>query len=406
MDNQNDDSFDLNATFSAVPLNEDTLKKDSKVKKRAEKRAKLDRDTQREINREKRKAKKELKEKNKKRKRGEIPISDDEETTAKDGEDKKQEDDEDEEQQTKKKKEFGVWVGNFSFNTSPEDIRKYFRRCGTVVRLVCPQGSGGKKNKGFAYVFFVKRREAEKALELNEYPLDGRPLLIKPADDFNKQEGSKPKPIQSDTTSNSSTTKPVKGAQQKNPPCPTLFLGNLPFTATAEMIQAQFESLGHIRKVRVATFEDSGKCKGFGYIDFGDLDTAVRAIRAPDKHVLDGRKIRVEYASEEAYNRGRPRKVKEREAAAAAAAAAAGEGGEGSNDASQEDQGETQEEHQQQEYEHRGKRRGYDHGDGPREKRRKSNKDGGRTKPGKALSEAQRQRPTVQEFKGTKIVFD
>lgn len=46
MDNKNDDSFDLNATFSAVPLNEDTLKKDSKVKKRAEKRAKLDRDKQ------------------------------------------------------------------------------------------------------------------------------------------------------------------------------------------------------------------------------------------------------------------------------------------------------------------------------------------------------------------------
>lgn len=260
-------------------------------------------------------------------------------------------------------------------------------------------------------MFFVKRREAEKALELNESPLDGRPLLIKPADDFNKQEGSKPKPIQSDT--NSSTTKPVKGAQQKNPPCPTLFLGNLPFTATAEMIQAQFESLGHIRKVRVATFEDSGKCKGydnndisslyanycysFGYIDFGDLDTAVRAIRAPDKHVLDGRKIRVEYASEEAYNRGRPRKVKEREAAAAAAAE--------SNDGSQEAQAEDQQE-QQQEYEQRGKRRGNDYGDGPREKRRKSNKDGGRTKPGKALSEAQRQKPTVQEFKGTKIVFD
>ena len=119
----------------------------------------------------------------------------------------------------------------------------------------------------FAYVFFVKRREAEKALELNEHPLDGRPLLIKPADDFNKQEGSKPKPIQSDNNNSSSSinTKPVKGAQQKNPPCPTLFLGNLPFTATAEMIQAQFESLGHIRKVRVATFEDSGKCKGYDH---------------------------------------------------------------------------------------------------------------------------------------------
>ena len=144
----------------------------------------------------------------------------------------------------------------------------------------------------------------------------------------------------------------------------------------------------------------NGSCS-FGYIDFGDLDTAVRAIRAPDKHVLDGRKIRVEYASEEAYNRGRPRKVKEREAAAAAAAAAESN----ENDVSQEAQEEYQQEYQQG-YERRGKRRGDDNGDAPREKRRKSNKDAPRTKPGKALSQAQRQKPTVQEFKGTKIVFD
>ncbi|KAG1461830.1 hypothetical protein G6F56_005638 [Rhizopus delemar] len=92
----------------------------------------------------------------------------------------------------------------------------------------------------------------------------------------------------------------------ENPPCPTLFVGNLSFETTEKTIREAFEWAGDIRKIRMATFEDSGKCKGFGYVDYHTVEAATKAIRAPDKHTFGGRKCRVEFASEEAHMRSKP----------------------------------------------------------------------------------------------------
>jgi RNA recognition motif-containing protein len=68
-------------------------------------------------------------------------------------------------------------------------------------------------------------------------------------------------------------------SQQKNPACATLFLGNLGFETKEEEIAALFGRLhpklakreiepevnaemDHLLRVRMGTFEDSGKCKG------------------------------------------------------------------------------------------------------------------------------------------------
>ena len=63
---------------------------------------------------------------------------------------------------------------------------------------------------------------------------------------------------------------------QKQPPGPTLFFGNLGFETTQESIRELLEShrakdpaggadadTKWIRKIRLGTFEDSGKCKGY-----------------------------------------------------------------------------------------------------------------------------------------------
>lgn len=62
---------------------------------------------------------------------------------------------------------------------------------------------------------------------------------------------------------------------QKQPPGPTIFLGNLGFETTQDTIRELFESHRTkeptegadadqwIRKIRLGTFEDSGKCKGY-----------------------------------------------------------------------------------------------------------------------------------------------
>ncbi|KAL0093482.1 hypothetical protein F4703DRAFT_1719103, partial [Phycomyces blakesleeanus] len=274
--------------------------------KKAEKRrlkalmSKEEREENRKVNRENREKKKKLKEKNKKRKRGEevSDDSEDEEEKTEDGE-KSTKTKSKKAKSEKKPDEHGIWVGNLAFSTTSEDIQKYFADCGEITRVKCPKGDTPKKfNKGFAYVFFTTPEAVAKGVEKSEAKLDGRNLLIKDAKNFERKDGTTP------------TAKEIK--KQKNPPCPTLFLGNLSFETTAEMVKAQFEWCGDIRKVRLGQFQDTGKCKGFGYIDFMNVDYATKAIRAPDKHNVDGRKVRVEFASEDAYLRGHPWLMREK----------------------------------------------------------------------------------------------
>ncbi|POY73589.1 hypothetical protein BMF94_3122 [Rhodotorula taiwanensis] len=59
-----------------------------------------------------------------------------------------------------------------------------------------------------------------------------------------------------------------------------------------------------IRKIRLGTFEDSGKCKGWAFVDFHLAAQATRALLNLHNHQLNGRKLNVEYASAEAVRRG------------------------------------------------------------------------------------------------------
>ncbi|KAI8140395.1 hypothetical protein BJV82DRAFT_581358 [Fennellomyces sp. T-0311] len=370
------DAFDLNDVFTNAPVDEETLKQDEKLKKRIEKRSKMDREEQRRINREKRQLKKEAREKNKKRKRGEEVSDDEEEAEKKEGD--KEEKDTKKQKTAKKEKvvEYGVWVGNLAFRTTREQITKFFSDCGTVTRLKCPKGQGkNNNNKGFAYVMFATKEEADKAVAKSEQKIDARALLIKPADNFERKDGL--------------TVKEVK--KQKNPPCATLFIGNLPFDATKEGLREAFDECGDIMNVRLGTFEDTGKCKGFGYVDFETVEDATKAIRATNKHVLNGQKLRVEFGSEEAYKRGRPWLGR-----ADKRAAEKPSGGYKERRQYNEEAPAANENYEKPRYERREKRI-------KNEKKPSSNQ---RVAPGMALSQAQRQKPTVQAFQGTKVTFD
>lgn len=243
----------------------------------------------------------------------------------------------------------------------------------------------------FAYIFFSTPEEAAKGVAMSEKKLEGRSLLIKDSENFERADGSKA-PTEAEK-------REIK--KQKNPPCPTLFLGNLSFDTTEKSIREQFEWAGEIRKVRMATFEDSGKCKGFGYVDYHEVESATKAIRAPDKHMLDGRKVRVEFGSAEAHMRSKPWLMREKQKAerphntsndAAADSTAAS--------ASEEQPYKRQRKDYNQDGEHGEEKREF------RERRPKKAVNHEKVKPGQALYAAQRQKPSVQEFKGTKVTFD
>ena len=75
-----------------------------------------------------------------------------------------------------------IYVGNMSFETTQEQLRKQFEEFGTVssVKLITDRDSG--QPKGFAFVEMPAANEATAAIEgLNGRELNGRTLNVNPA---------------------------------------------------------------------------------------------------------------------------------------------------------------------------------------------------------------------------------
>ena len=83
------------------------------------------------------------------------------------------------------------------------------------------------------------------------------------------------------------------GQQQKH----DVFVGNLAFNTTEEQLHQAFSDLGRIVKVRMVTDNDTGKPRGFAFIEFEDPQAALSAIRNMNDYELNGRRIRVNFSN-------------------------------------------------------------------------------------------------------------
>ena len=76
-----------------------------------------------------------------------------------------------------------------------------------------------------------------------------------------------------------------------------LYVGNLPFTATEETVSALFAKHGAVEKVTMVTDRETGKPRGFGFVEMPSAD-ASRAMQALNGTDCDGRPIRVNEAQD------------------------------------------------------------------------------------------------------------
>ncbi|CAI4994490.1 ATV_HP_G0135730.mRNA.1.CDS.1 [Saccharomyces cerevisiae] len=201
----------------------------------------------------------------------------------------------------KKKKDenkYGVWIGNLSFDTTKDDLVRFFIAKTKdnedeksrvteqdITRLSMPRvaakNSNAMKNKGFCYMFFKNVEQMKAVLELSESHLNGRNMLIKDSENYSGR------PDKDDLV-----------AMSKNPPSRILFVGNLSFDVTDDLLRKHFQHCGDIVKIRMATFEDSGKCKGFAFIDFKNEEGSTNALKDKSCRKIAGRPLRMEYSED------------------------------------------------------------------------------------------------------------
>lgn len=201
---------------------------------------------------------------------------------------------------------FGIWIGNLSFGTTKDDLLTFLTNDADhpiskeqITRLHMPNGPekfGKPQNKGFAYVDFIDQITLNHGLQLSEKLLGGRRVLIKDAKSFEGRPASK------------------EAVASGKPPSRRIFVGNLSFDTTVEALEQHFAPCGTIAKSQMATFEDSGKCKGYAWVEFEQLSSAQNAMRGwveegtdggvkhSKKRVwlkkLDGRPLRMEFAED------------------------------------------------------------------------------------------------------------
>lgn len=175
-----------------------------------------------------------------------------------------------------------IFVGRLSWNVDNDWLAQEFAECGEVVSARVQMDRTTGKSRGFGYVSFSTAEAVEAALKLNGKEIDGRPVNID-------------KSIEKDR----STTRERRAnafGDTPSEPSSVLFVGNLSFDATEDILWEKFSEYGDIKSIRMPTDRESGRPKGFAYVEFADIEKAKEALTGLAGEQIAGRSVRLDFS--------------------------------------------------------------------------------------------------------------
>jgi nucleolin len=89
----------------------------------------------------------------------------------------------------------------------------------------------------------------------------------------------------------------VEDAGSKN-----LFVGNLSWNVDEEWLLREFQEFGEVTATRIITDRESGRSKGFGYVEFKNSADAARALKAKKGALIDGREANIDFSTPRGEN--------------------------------------------------------------------------------------------------------
>ena len=75
-----------------------------------------------------------------------------------------------------------------------------------------------------------------------------------------------------------------------------IYIGNMSFDTTEDQLRQAFEGFGEVSTVKVITDRDSGRPKGFAFVEMSAKDEAIAAISGLNGQELNGRELNVNEA--------------------------------------------------------------------------------------------------------------
>jgi nucleolin len=166
-----------------------------------------------------------------------------------------------------------LFVGGLPREVGTEELRELFKTHGDMTDCIVLTDDAGV-NRGFGFVTYADKSMADAAIKaLDGHRINGRRIGVRDADDDKK-----------------------KDEKKKEPQGLKLYIGNLPFSATAEQLQALVAAHATVNEVVLAT-GPGDKPKGFGFVFIAENDQGEAVVAALNQTEIDGRKIKVDIAN-------------------------------------------------------------------------------------------------------------
>ncbi|KAL2498684.1 Splicing factor [Abeliophyllum distichum] len=174
-----------------------------------------------------------------------------------------------------------VFAYQMPLKATERDVYEFFSQAGKVrdVRLIMDRNS--RRSKGVGYIEFYDAMSVPMAIALSGHLLFGQPVMVKPSE-------AEKNLVQSNTAGGGSGVVGPYGAADRK-----LYVGNLHFNMTEFQLKQIFEAFGPVELVQLPTDPETGHCKGFGFVQFAQLEHAKAAESLNGKLEIAGRTIKV-----------------------------------------------------------------------------------------------------------------
>ncbi|CAK7329463.1 unnamed protein product [Dovyalis caffra] len=180
-----------------------------------------------------------------------------------------------------------VFAYQICLKADERDVYEFFSRAGKVrdVRLIMDRNS--RRSKGVGYIEFYDAMSVPMAIALSGQPLLGQPVMVKPSE-------AEKNLVQSTTAvAAGGLIGPYSGGARR------LYVGNLHFNITEDQLRQVFEPFGAVELVQLP-HDESGHCKGFGFVQFARLEDSRNALNLNGQVEIAGRPIKVSAVTDQA----------------------------------------------------------------------------------------------------------
>lgn len=175
-----------------------------------------------------------------------------------------------------------VFAYQMPLKATERDVYEFFSKAGKVrdVRLIMDRNS--RRSKGVGYIEFYDAMSVPMAIALSGHLLHGQPVMVKPSE-------AEKNLVQSNASGavSGGIAGPYGAVDRK------LYVGNLHFNMTELQLRQIFEPFGRVELVQLPLDLETGQCKGFGFVQFAELEHAKAAQNLNGKLDIAGRIIKV-----------------------------------------------------------------------------------------------------------------